>query len=334
MSGILIRPLAHEDGYATVAVVNAAGGRAVVDASGRVRLARYLPPGTEQVVGVDGSGAVVGYAYLAYREGLLVQETGGAVHPDRQAAGVGAALAGWAVERATVRAGTIAGNVRGVLRALVFEGEDRARALYETCGLRHVRTWTHLEVALPPGDGGWPDPPPGMAIRPMDLDRDWDQVGPVMDVAFADHWGTVPTALAQPPDPSPVDPVPRDVTFDNAPGLCFVALAGATVVGGLLANGKTAEQPGTGRIGSLFVLPEHRRRGIGQALVLTAFTAFRRRGITRVVVDTDTENPTGALRLYQRLGMRPYRRELVLEQTVRSGHEVRVITAKPYTAHL
>ena len=78
MPGTVLRPLSVADAPAVIDLVNAAAGqaerRAAMDASGRVRLYRYVPPGAENVVAVDGSGNLVGYACLAYREGLVVQE--------------------------------------------------------------------------------------------------------------------------------------------------------------------------------------------------------------------------------------------------------------------
>jgi ribosomal protein S18 acetylase RimI-like enzyme len=46
-----------------------------------------------------------------------------------------------------------------------------------------------------------------------------------------------------------------------------------------------------------------RRRGIGLALLGAAFTEFHRRGIPRAELGVDSENPTGATRLYERAGM-------------------------------
>jgi ribosomal protein S18 acetylase RimI-like enzyme len=46
-----------------------------------------------------------------------------------------------------------------------------------------------------------------------------------------------------------------------------------------------------------------RGRGIGLALLLTAFGEFRRRGIPRASLSVDAESETGATRLYERAGM-------------------------------
>ena len=55
----------------------------------------------------------------------------------------------------------------------------------------------------------------------------------------------------------------------------------------------------------LAVAEAWRRRGVGQALVPLAFSAFRARGAERFDLKVKLSNPSGAIQLYQRLGMRP-----------------------------
>ena len=59
-----------------------------------------------------------------------------------------------------------------------------------------------------------------------------------------------------------------------------------------------------GWVNALGVRTSRRRRGLGELLLRTAFAEFARRGETRVGLGVDTENETGATRLYERVGMR------------------------------
>ena len=54
----------------------------------------------------------------------------------------------------------------------------------------------------------------------------------------------------------------------------------------------------------LVVHPLARRRGIAEALLRTVFWEFRRRGEKHVDLKVQVDNPTGAVRLYKKLGMR------------------------------
>ena len=49
-----------------------------------------------------------------------------------------------------------------------------------------------------------------------------------------------------------------------------------------------------------------RRRGVASALIVSSFKAFRERGLTDAALGVDSENPNGALGLYEGLGFRRY----------------------------
>src|SRR4051812_17154665 len=67
----------------------------------------------------------------------------------------------------------------------------------------------------------------------------------------------------------------------------------------------------TGWLKDLAVGESERGRGLAAALVLHGLTEFARRGVKRVGLKVDAANPTGAVRLYERLGFRIERREAV-----------------------
>ena len=54
----------------------------------------------------------------------------------------------------------------------------------------------------------------------------------------------------------------------------------------------------------LGVRPQWRRRGLGTALLVASFRLFWERGLKAVGLGVDGENTTGAVRLYERAGMR------------------------------
>jgi ribosomal protein S18 acetylase RimI-like enzyme len=63
-----------------------------------------------------------------------------------------------------------------------------------------------------------------------------------------------------------------------------------------------APHEGAGWVKDLAVHPEHRRRGLGEALLHRAHETYRAAGASRVGLKVDSDNPTGAPRLYERLG--------------------------------
>jgi ribosomal protein S18 acetylase RimI-like enzyme len=71
-----------------------------------------------------------------------------------------------------------------------------------------------------------------------------------------------------------------------------------------------------GWVGELGVRKPWRGRGIASALLQRAFATFAARELPRVMLNVDAANPTGAVRLYERLGMRTVRGWDVYEKRV------------------
>lgn len=64
-----------------------------------------------------------------------------------------------------------------------------------------------------------------------------------------------------------------------------------------------SDRLGAGSIQNLGVIPAHRQRGLGEALLLQALHGFRRCGLQRAFLEVTAQND-GAIRLYRRLGFR------------------------------
>jgi ribosomal protein S18 acetylase RimI-like enzyme len=63
------------------------------------------------------------------------------------------------------------------------------------------------------------------------------------------------------------------------------------------------DRTGTGAIQNLGVLPAHRGRGLGEALLLQALRGFRAAGLRQAMLEVTAQND-GAVRLYRRVGFR------------------------------
>jgi ribosomal protein S18 acetylase RimI-like enzyme len=57
-----------------------------------------------------------------------------------------------------------------------------------------------------------------------------------------------------------------------------------------------------GWLRSVFVRRPWRRRGLGLAIVLRSLQVLRERGMTSAGLGVDADNPTGAVRVYERAG--------------------------------
>ena len=335
MNNYSLRPYSPADVQAVVDVINASSmrilgfPRAVVDAVGSLWSHRFVPSTSGKIVAVDEHNEIVGYSYFTSRDNHIVSETGGAVHPDHWGKGIGTMLLAWAEESAQETSQGAPAGVRTVLQTILYGSEMDAIKLFKDHGYSPVREWMHLVIEMQE-QPKVPTLPPDLTLREMDLDNDWELVGPAMDEAFADHWGNIPAEFLEVDDGEKAETAdeekpeqPTDDSYSNAPGYCFLVLDGETVAGGILCNAKLVERMDTGRVGSIFVRPGYRRRGIAQALMLTAFDAFWKNGFRRIITDTDANSFTDSTNLYKGLGMKPYRSEYTYEKEIRPGKELR-----------
>ena len=79
---------------------------------------------------------------------------------------------------------------------------------------------------------------------------------------------------------------------------------------GFCQRSRRFESAGYGYIGSLGVLREYRGRGIARALLHDAFWGDKQNGLNSTLLHGDSTNPTGAMVLYQSVGMRQDREYL------------------------
>jgi mycothiol synthase len=205
----------------------------------------------------------------------------------------------WAQERAA--AGTL-------LRGVVTQPDEPLRRLYEAAGYRLIRHSLEMRVELSPRvpEPQWPD---GAAVRTFVPGEDEQRVYEADMEAFADHWEFVrepfevwSAGLVEHP------------SFD--PLLWFLVEEGPEITGFCLCSVHASGDPAFGYVTVLGVRRPWRRRGLGLALLHHAFHEFRRRGMTRAGLDVDAENLTGAVRLYERAGMRIVKRRDILEKAL------------------
>ncbi|MEX2457974.1 MAG: GNAT family N-acetyltransferase [Actinomycetota bacterium] len=235
-------------------------------------------------------GSLVAYAYVWESEPGRVVVSWSAVHPDHDTEEIEAYLLARIEARAREK---LAGAEPGAatLRNVAYEIETIAPVLLRREGFEPVRHFWRMAIRLR-GDEQPPEAPAGVRLRDFDPDADAGAVHGVLLEAFADHWGT-PTG--------PFEDWTQDFMAGEEydPTLWVVAEDVEQVAGSLLAR-RTGDR---GWIAELGVRPAWRGRGIGAALLRTSFARFAARGVSEVILSVDSDNVTGATRLYERVGM-------------------------------
>ena len=209
------------------------------------------------------------------------------VRPSHRGRGIGSVVLRWSEDRERALGDPYVNQTK-------TDANAGARELFLSNGYQPKWVSWLIRIALdeaPPP----PDLPAGISIRQYRED-DSRGVHRVIDAAFTEWPGR---------DPEPYEVwasmIPAHPAF--RPDLSPLAFDGDQVVGAMISY--DYPDAGEGWISQLATKATHRHRGIAQALLRTAFGWFHERG--RTVAGVSTDSRTGALGLYEKVGMRVVR---------------------------
>ncbi len=195
------------------------------------------------------------------------------------------ALVDWAESRARERGSR--------LLAGAWMTNTRILELLERRGFLPIRQSQRMTIEL---DGVVAEPswPQGVSVRSF-RSGDEHRFFEAQQETFADTWEPIEETFE-----AWAHALLHASSFD--PELWFLAEHGAETAGFAICKGHAGDS-GLGWVYILGVRRPWRGRGLGRALLLHAFHAFRRRGLRRAGLGVDAESLTGANRLYESVGM-------------------------------
>ena len=225
-------------------------------------------------------------AFVAEAEDGIVGEadaSGGwidvGVSPSMQRRGIGTALLRAAEDAATAQPTLVMG----------LSTDPAAAAFAKANG--YEKAWEVWLMGIDlPAEIPEPEWPEGVSVRTYGgEDAEAREIKDLLDLAYAEEFHHHPDTFENWSRFMFEDPM-----FDAK--VWFLAVADGRIVGAALNWDE-------GYIKDLVVHPDWRGRGLGKALVYQTFGEFKRRGLPRVTLKTDSNNPTDAWRLYERVGM-------------------------------
>lgn len=266
----------------------------------------WSPPDTDSLVVFTPEGEAAAYARV-YTDPKPQSEARafleGEVHPSQRGRGLEDFLFTWAEALGAQHVQSIAGAQTRLLRAFCFDTQAERMAFLERRGFqpirRSYRMRRDLRQPLPPVTL-----PPGLTLVAYRPELD-EQMWQVREEAFQDHWGSPPVTHAE-----WQQFFVQRLTF--RPDLSFLVMDGAEAAAMTFNWLSPDENARDGLqqawIGTLGTRRAWRQRGLASALVAASMRAFRDAGMDFAALGVDTENLTGALRLYERMGFVTFKR--------------------------
>jgi mycothiol synthase len=151
--------------------------------------------------------------------------------------------------------------------------------------------------------------PDGVELRPATPEH-YRKIWDAMSHAFEDHWGFVP------PTEEEFIQWKEDASFQ--PDLWQIAWYGDEVVGTVLGFIIPAENEEYHRLRGwteeITTHREWRKKGIAKALIAYCLRALKTRGMQEAQLGVDTENLSGALRVYESMGYKPVTRQTIFRK--------------------
>jgi mycothiol synthase len=196
----------------------------------------------------------------------------------------------------------------GVLRGYVQGDEPELRSAYDAAGWQPIRYSFQMRIELEGSDVPapvWPDGLEPRNVREGEEERVYEAH---MD-SFADHWDFRRQSY---------DEWSRYTTDSHRfdPSLWWLVEDGDELAAISLNSWHFSGDPQFGWVHVLGVRPAWRRRSLATALLRHSFRDFAERGATKVGLGVDGENTTGAVRLYEQVGMRQVRRNDTYERNL------------------
>lgn len=286
-----------------------------------LRLAFRHPKNSDpqrDVLLAEANGALVAYGRTYFEKEaaaeVYIRQVQGFVRPEWRGRGLGTYLQRWLEARA-LEAARERGHpptVEQHFQAAAYDSETACLKLLERHGYGPVRYFFDM---LRPNLDDVPDAPlpAGLEVRPARPEH-LPAIWQAMVEAFRDHWGAPEfdeSAYLRWQQDHKVQPEIWKVAWDTAAG----QVAGM-VLGFINAEENERYNRRRGYTENISVRRPWRRRGLASALIAENLRELKARGMTEAALGVDSENPTGALGVYQRMGFRPVRRQIVLRKPI------------------
>ncbi len=258
---------------------------------------------------VEADGNVVAHSRLLPRapdDGAISLGVDGVVHPAHRRHGIGSRLVPLLVQRARDYAQEQGEGLRPVITGSAPSDNADLAAIFERQGLV-PRGWSFVMQADLGGAAGAPPPEPASGLTLQTWEGiDHDEARSAHNLAFPGHPGFTPWSRGM-----WSQWVSQSRNFRPALSLLLRDREGA--IAAYLQTSEFEATTAASGVREAFVakvgtLPAHRRQGMAGLMLQHALRRYREEGFDRAALDVDSQNPSGALGIYERAGFTTTRR--------------------------
>ena len=274
-------------------------------------LERSDPPRDMVMAEVDGR--LIAYTRVFWNlqeDGVYTYNTFGFLLPEWRRRGIGTAMLNWTENRLHQVAAENGHSGLRFFQSEIDRTQVSANALFVKAGYQPARYEFMMQRPIT-------DPlpeapmPPGLEVRPV-REEHMHAIWAAMTEAFKDHWGSVPESEEK------FLSWKEEATYQ--PHLWKVAWEGDQVAGMVLNFYNQAENEEYKRLRGytegISVRRPWRKKGLARSLIVQSIRMFKDMGMTETFLGVDSQNLSGALRLYQGVGYRQVRQLTIYRKTL------------------
>ena len=256
---------------------------------------------TQDMLLVEVDGKMIAYNRVFWEkqeDGTFLYNLFGFLLPEWRRKGIGTCMFQWAENRQRQVASGHEQDVERYFQVAAANTEKGAIALYEKFGYQPVRyeLLMRRDISDPLPEAHMPA---GLEVRPVKEEHIrpiWD----AMQEAFKDHWGFIHESEVK------FEAWQKEPIFQ--PKLWKIAWAGDQVAGMVLNFISESENQEYNRkrgyTEGICVRRPWRKQGLARSLIVQSIQMFKEMGMTETALGVDSQNLSGALRLYQGVGYR------------------------------
>jgi mycothiol synthase len=192
-------------------------------------------------------------------------------------------------------------------------------AFVESLGYQRARYFYRMAITLqePPMVQAMPE---GFTLKTFDYPSELEALVIAREEMWQDHYAHIQHPISELIEGWKYG-IEMDPKFDAS--MWFIATDNTTgeIAGIVLCRIEDPTKAEQGYIHVVGVRRAYRKQGLAQAMLTRAFAEFWNRDQKTICLGVDASSPTGATRLYERVGMTPVHQYVFLEKEMRSGVE-------------